>query len=890
MITLTANRMKSDVTETETITTGSVGIPVRLDLSDDFDGLAVTVCFKAGERTADRVWSGGLITVPEKCLRHPGVPLEIGVYAARADGTIVISTTLASAGTIRQGVEPSGVDPGEPDPSWIAQVQKMAQDAQAVAGEMAAYLDTVEDGRVSSLDGTQLRAGAIEVLGTPAYVADATEHGEYGITEPGWYVFARIAAPRGTTMDGTTVTGAAGYVVGDGHVDVAVAFEVAAMSQEIAVTWAQGVTEAFAFKATDLAVRNLDYRTTFYVYDLAPYATFEFSRSTDQRFVGTEYWVRDAEAELGYSRASVKAYDVVPTAYFERTLTYALTEDVVFAEGKAYYVLVGGNYAEAEVTTGTAVTASTYYECTETYAPTEDATFDAAKTYYTRSGLGTAAKPYAYAEAEVTAGEDVPTIFFLHSYALTTDATFVEGTTYYERTGTGTAADPYVYAAATVTAGEPVTEDTYYVDVWEVTSDGEVVGTVYYVESGEDGHEQVAVQAGAPASYYTREVEHPQATEATFVGTEYWVVDGETDLGYSRAAVLGGSPVPASPAYYTHAYKLLTAAGKFAANTRYYKLVDGAYVLQEVTVGGSSAKNVYYVDQWTEVTEGSTFVGTAYCLETGGVWEQVAVVAGETIPAVYYTLEHSYALTEDATFQDGTTYYVESEGEYAEAEVTTGEAVAEGTYYVRTDHYEPAGLVSQEGVTYYTRSGDTYTEAEVESGTVLPRTAYAHHVVSWPQATGEAYEQGVTYYVYDKPASYYAYDGCAWVYDGGMYSVADVGAGDPIPAWYVHSQLTVEGMVRNVTYKCDEVLDCPAVIVLPEIEEDGHGAWYEMQFRTKSAQSLMLQLEDPRARVAANGFNSFGNNGSNTLTLHYTSLAGLRLWRATNIASNLPTT
>lgn len=902
MITLTCNgdERHADAQVEGKITTGSVGLPVNVVLSDDFDGLATTVVFQAGEVKRDVVYTGKRITVPPECLTQSGIALMLGVYATDAEGVRVIPTVWASAGTIRQGVRPSGFDPAEPTPSWPAQVVKIATDALAAADAAKGEVDAWEEAasgwtagaRVESLDSTELEVtgSAVEALGTPAYVADPAELADYGVTEPGWYVLARVAAPDGAAVtEGTTVTGAAGSVAEPGadHVDVAVRFDVAAMAAAVAIAWDASHADAFVFRATDLAVRNLDYRTTFYVYDLAPYATFEFERSTDQRFIGTEYWVRDVQADLGYTRASVKAYDVVPTAYFERTLTYALTEDVIFAEGKAYYVLVGGEYAEAEVTPGTAVAAGAYYERTETYSPTEDATFDAAKTYYTRSGLGTAAKPYAYAEAEVTAGEDVPTIFFLHSYALTTDETFVEGTTYYERSGAGTEASPYEYAAATVTAGEPVTEGTYYVDVWEVTSDGEFVGTVYYVESGEDGHEQVAVKAGAPASYYTREVEHPQATEAAFVGTEYWVADGETDLGYSRAAVLGGSPVPSSPAYYTHAYKLLTAAGKFAANTRYYKLVDGAYVLQEVTVGGSYAKNVYYVDEWTSVAEGSTFVGTAYCLETGGVWQQVAVVAGETIPAVYYTLEHSYALTEDAAFVEGTTYYVLDDGEYTEAEVATGEAVAEGTYYVRTDHYEPAGLVSQEGVTYYTRSGDTYTEAEVTPGTVLPRTAYAHHVVSWPQATGEAYEQGVTYYVYDKPASYYAYDGCAWCYDGGMYSVADVGAGDPIPAWYVHSQLTVEGMVRNVTYQLAQPVDCPTVFVLPEVEDETHGCWYEMRFRHHGSFSSTLQVPDG-VKVATQHTQA-ETVGINMVDLHYTSVAGVKCWRFMNTHSTIPT-
>ena len=590
MITLTANRRKATVTETETITTGSVGIPVRLDLSSDFDGLAVTVCFKAGERHADRVWTGGTVNVPEKCLRCPGVPLEVGVYAARADGTVVIPTMLASAGTIRQGVEPSGVDPGEPDPSWIAQMQKMAQDAQAVAEEMAAYLDTVEDGRVTSLDGTQLSAGAIEVLGTPAYVTDVAEYGAYGITDPGWYVFARIAAPRGTAMDGTTVTGAAGYIVGDGHVDVAVAFEVAAMSQEIAVTWTQGVTEAFAFKATDLAVRNLDYRVTFYVYDLADYATWEWEEATGA-FVGTEYWEVDEEAEIGHSRAAVITGQPIP-----------------------------------------------------------------AETYYTRS------------------------------YALTTDTTFQEETVYYTKSGT-------VYTPAEVTPGAAVTANTYYVDVW---------------------------------------------TEAKgfFVGTK------------------------------------------------------------------------------------------VYHTKSGDTYTPVAVMAGDTAPTYYVD---AYELTTDETFQDGTTYYTLEGGVYTAAEVTAGEDVPADTYYVHSYELVEGGVFA-DGVTYYTKSGTAYTAAEVTAGEDVP------------------------------------------------------------DLYWQHSKLTIEGMVRNVTYKLDTALDCPAVIVLPEIEEDGHGAWYEMQVRTLAAQSLTLQLEDALAKVAANGFGSYGNNGSNTTTLHYTSLAGLRLWRATNIAANLPTT
>ena len=171
--------------------------------------------------------------------------------------------------------------------------------------------------RVTSLTGIQLNRRTYEAVGIPVYVENVAEYSAYGLTETGWYVFARIAAKTGTLVTGQTViTGAAGYIatVGSDHVDVAVRFEVASISQEVTVAWGEQ-TETFVFRATDLAVRNLDYRTTFYVYDLAQFVTW----------------------------------------------TYALTTDATFTAGKRYFTLVDGAYVEAEVTAGASVPANTYY-------------------------------------------------------------------------------------------------------------------------------------------------------------------------------------------------------------------------------------------------------------------------------------------------------------------------------------------------------------------------------------------------------------------------------------------------------------------------------------------------------------------------------------------------
>ena len=171
--------------------------------------------------------------------------------------------------------------------------------------------------RITSLNGTPLSSLTVEAVGIPVYVDDVTQYSAYGLTDTGWYIFARITAKGDVKVTAqTSITGDAGHIatVGADHVDLAIRFEVAAVSKSVTITWG-GETETFIFKATDLAVRNLDYRTTFYIYDIAPYTTW----------------------------------------------TYGLTSDETFQAGKSYYTESGGEYTKAIVTTGEAVPANTYY-------------------------------------------------------------------------------------------------------------------------------------------------------------------------------------------------------------------------------------------------------------------------------------------------------------------------------------------------------------------------------------------------------------------------------------------------------------------------------------------------------------------------------------------------
>lgn len=301
--------------------------------------------------------------------------------------------------------------------------------------------------RVSSLDETALaRWSQVDAVGIPAYVEDVAELAAYGIEDPqatGWYIFSRIAAPAGMQVtDQTEVIGAAGQIVEPGadHVDVAVRFEVSAQSVPVTVNWG-GAADTVVFRATDLAIRNLDYRVTFYVYDADPFAVWEYAPSTDAVFdAAKHYFLPDGNG--GYAEAQVSAVRYIPTA------------DATFAAGKTYYVSDGeGGYTAAEVTEGEAVPENTYFEQTTNPLPTayyvkeyfltEDETFAAGKTYY-------AIVEELFTPAEVTEGEPVPAeTYYEVRYTRAQPGAILADVTYYTLSGSE-------YTAAEVTPGDPI--------------------------------------------------------------------------------------------------------------------------------------------------------------------------------------------------------------------------------------------------------------------------------------------------------------------------------------------------------------------------------------------------------------------------------------------------
>ena len=192
--------------------------------------------------------------------------------------------------------------------------------------------------RVTALNGELIAQNVVEVVGAPAFVSedDLGDYSDYGIEEAGWYVFARVSASGDNAVgDDFEITGAAGYKTpetGDDHVDVAVKFAVASVSKVVTINWGDA-TEKLIFRATDLAIRNLDYRATFYMYDLSPYVTWSYTAATGTFASGKNYYTKNENDEYELAEVTVGATIPANTYYihsgatiqgFVQNVSYAL--------------------------------------------------------------------------------------------------------------------------------------------------------------------------------------------------------------------------------------------------------------------------------------------------------------------------------------------------------------------------------------------------------------------------------------------------------------------------------------------------------------------------------------------------------------------------------------
>lgn len=176
MITVTANARNATYISDDLITSGSVGIPVTFNLSEDFDGLSCIAVFEGSGASIDVALMDDSCVVPHEVLATAGGYLRIGIYARNSEGTIVIPTVWASAKMILQGAVPSEVDPSEPTPDWTAQVQAAAAEAlqnSEEAIEIAGGADTAAEEARQSASAAATSATAADQSASAAGTAQA---------------------------------------------------------------------------------------------------------------------------------------------------------------------------------------------------------------------------------------------------------------------------------------------------------------------------------------------------------------------------------------------------------------------------------------------------------------------------------------------------------------------------------------------------------------------------------------------------------------------------------------------------------------------------------------------------------------------------------------------
>ena len=127
MLTFRFTKADGRMVEEETLTSGMVGREMRLEFSDDWDGVSKTVVFTAGGECRDVANPGDVVVIPHEVLAESRNHLYVGVYGAAADGRVMPSIRVQGP-YIHPGVDPAGDESIAPSlPVWAQIQQELAQ-------------------------------------------------------------------------------------------------------------------------------------------------------------------------------------------------------------------------------------------------------------------------------------------------------------------------------------------------------------------------------------------------------------------------------------------------------------------------------------------------------------------------------------------------------------------------------------------------------------------------------------------------------------------------------------------------------------------------------------------------------------------------------------------
>lgn len=172
----------------EVITAGTVGLPVEFAFDSQWDNLAKTAVFKAGDRVIAVALEKDTHTVPWEVLEKPNLWLCIGVYGANGEGTVVIPTLWAKVAVIHTGVDPEGDSALDPTlPIWQELLTRAEENSDALHDTQTAinnHIDNAGGDNPHNVTCEQIGAATKEELETssPVFVTLVSldeESGEY---------------------------------------------------------------------------------------------------------------------------------------------------------------------------------------------------------------------------------------------------------------------------------------------------------------------------------------------------------------------------------------------------------------------------------------------------------------------------------------------------------------------------------------------------------------------------------------------------------------------------------------------------------------------------------------------------------------------------------------
>lgn len=170
MVLIGINGANAAVRSQDILTVGMVGAEAKFSFSGDmWDGLGKVAVFRQGNVTKDAILANDAAVIPWEVLQLPGIPVSIGVYGAREDGSVVVPTVWAKTAPVQPAADPSGDESFPPTPSLGEQAVALANIARDDAASAKRTAQSVEQ-----------RANSGEFIGPQGPKGDKGDTGAQG--------------------------------------------------------------------------------------------------------------------------------------------------------------------------------------------------------------------------------------------------------------------------------------------------------------------------------------------------------------------------------------------------------------------------------------------------------------------------------------------------------------------------------------------------------------------------------------------------------------------------------------------------------------------------------------------------------------------------------------